>query len=80
MSNHKEAFDANRVINAEFGYLLMDDILVNLKGICKCPLELDITKNMCMFNDHCYNKSRFEQLKSLSLREYNHKENEYVGL
>ena len=66
-------YDANHIINAEFGYLSRDDVIVALKDICTCPLVLETTNDMIIFNDNCYDKDRFEQLKAHSIAEYERK-------
>ena len=73
MNSDSPAYDASHVIDEEIGYCSRDEAIVTLKDICSCPLVLETTDDMIIFNDNCYDRERFEQLKAFSIAEYNRK-------
>ena len=49
-------------------YSHQDEIIFNLVGITTCPIVLEVTDDMVIFNHHLYDRTAFDQLCRNELR------------
>ena len=61
----------NHIIDTTTGFTDRDEVLVSLYDICKCYLTLEHPDDMILFNDNCYDRSRFKDLQEFYLKKYN---------
>ena len=59
----------DQIINVEgFNLSLRDAILIDLRRFITCPLLLDSSQNMVIFNNHCYDNDMFQGHKQSQMR------------
>ena len=57
----------SRQVDPVAGYTRYDEILESIgSNVIRCPLSLEATKSMCLFNDRCYDTDAFEVAKERS--------------
>ena len=57
----------SRQVDPVAGYTRYDEILESIgSNVIRCPLSLEATKSMCLFNDRCYDTGAFEVTKERS--------------
>ena len=71
MTTTNRTYNPSNIIDTTTGFTDRDEVLVSLHDICKCHLVLDPTQDMVMFNDNCYDRKRFDDLKDFSLKKFN---------
>ena len=71
MSTPSKNYVASNVIDTTTGFTDRDEVLVSLHDIFKCPLVLESTDDMILFNDNCYDRKRFKDLQDFHLKKFN---------
>ena len=53
----------------ELDFTVHDDTVLSLVEIVKCPIVLDVTDTMCIFNNNCYDRPNFDKYRCAAVRD-----------
>ena len=71
MITTNRTYNPSNIIDTTTGFTDRNEVLVSIHDICKYHLVFEPIQYMVMFNDKCYDRKRFDDLKSFHLKKYN---------